>query len=65
MSLRLIRGDSLSSATAQTGGMLTKVNFQDADYVKAGDVLFLIDRKPLEGQMKSAQAAFQQGKYIR
>jgi membrane fusion protein, multidrug efflux system len=52
---------SIVSVRAQTGGMLTKVNFQDGDYVKQGDLLFSIDRKPLEGQMKSAQAALAQG----
>ena len=47
---------SVVTVRAQTGGMLTKVNFQEGDYVKKDDVLFLIDRKPLEGQMKSAVA---------
>ena len=47
---------SVVAVRAQTGGMLTKVNFQEGDYVKKDDVLFLIDRKPLEGQMNSARA---------
>ena len=50
---------SVVTVRAQTGGMLTKVNFQEGDYVKKDDVLFLIDRKPLEGQMKSAVASLQ------
>jgi multidrug efflux system membrane fusion protein len=50
---------SVVTVRAQTGGMLTKVNFQEGDYVKKDDVLFLIDRKPLEGQMKSAMANLQ------
>ena len=50
---------SVVSIRAQTGGMLTQVNFQEGDYVKKNDVLFLIDRKPLEGQMKSAVANLQ------
>ena len=50
---------SVVTVRAQTGGMLTKVNFQEGDYVKKNDVLFLIDRKPLEGQMKSAMANLQ------
>jgi len=50
---------SVVTMRAQTGGMLTKVNFQEGDYVKKDDVLFLIDRKPLEGQMKSAMANLQ------
>lgn len=53
---------SVVSVRAQTGGMLTQVNFKDADYVKKGDLLFTIDRKPLEGQMRSAQASLEQGK---
>lgn len=47
---------SVVSIRAQTGGMLTKVNFQEGDYVKNGDLLFVIDPKPLEGQMNSAKA---------
>lgn len=50
---------SVVTVRAQTGGMLTKVNFQEGDYVKKNDVLFSIDRKPLEGQMKSAAANLQ------
>jgi multidrug efflux system membrane fusion protein len=50
---------SVVTVRAQTGGMLTKVNFQEGDYVKKDAVLFLIDRKPLEGQMKSAVANLQ------
>jgi len=47
---------SVVTVRAQTGGMLTKVNFQEGDYVKKDDLLFVIDRKPLEGQMNSAKA---------
>ena len=36
--------------------MLTEVHFKDGDYVKKGDLLFVIDPKPLEGQMNSAKA---------
>ncbi len=50
---------SVVTVRAQTGGMITKVNFQEGDYVKKDDVLFLLDRKPLEGQMKSAVASLQ------
>jgi multidrug efflux system membrane fusion protein len=50
---------SVVTVRAQTGGMLTNVNFQEGDYVKKDAVLFLIDRKPLEGQMKSAVANLQ------
>jgi len=47
---------SVVSIRAQTGGMLTEVRFKEGDYVKKGDLLFVIDRKPLEGQMNSAKA---------
>jgi len=47
---------SIVSVRAQTGGMLTDVRFKEGDYVKKGDLLFVIDRKPLEGQMNSAKA---------
>jgi len=50
---------SVVTIRAQTGGMLTNVNFQEGDYVKKDAILFLIDRKPLEGQMKSAVANLQ------
>ena len=50
---------SVVTIRAQTGGMLTNVNFQEGDYVKKDSVLFLIDRKPLEGQMRSAVANLQ------
>jgi multidrug efflux system membrane fusion protein len=39
--------------------MIIKINFQEGDYVKKDDVLFLIDRAPLEGQMRSAVANLQ------
>jgi multidrug efflux system membrane fusion protein len=47
---------SVVSIRAQTGGMLNDVRFKEGDYVKKGDLLFVIDRKPLEGQMNSAKA---------
>jgi multidrug efflux system membrane fusion protein len=47
---------SVVSMRAQTGGMLTEVRFKEGDFVKKGDLLFVIDPKPLEGQMNSAKA---------
>jgi membrane fusion protein, multidrug efflux system len=47
---------SIVSVRAQTGGMLNEVRFTEGDYVKKGDLLFVIDPKPLEGQMNSAKA---------
>jgi multidrug efflux system membrane fusion protein len=51
-----IEAYSVVSIRAQTGGMLNEVHFKEGDYVKKGDLLFVIDRKPLEGQMNSAKA---------
>ena len=47
---------SVVSIRAQTGGMLTEVHFKEGDFVKKGDLLFVIDPKPLQGQMNSAKA---------
>jgi len=47
---------SVVTVRAQTGGMLNEVRFAEGDYVKKGDLLFVIDPKPLEGQMNSARA---------
>ncbi|HEY2843081.1 MAG TPA: efflux RND transporter periplasmic adaptor subunit [Bryobacteraceae bacterium] len=48
---------SIVTVRAQTGGMLTEVRFAEGDYVKKDALLFVIDRKPLDGQMNSAKAA--------
>ena len=50
---------SVVTVRAQTGGMLNEVRFAEGDYVKKGDLLFVIDPKPLEGQMNSAKANIQ------
>ena len=47
---------SIVNVRAQTGGMLNEVKFKEGDYVKKGDLLFVLDPKPLEGQMNSARA---------
>ena len=41
---------------AQITGELTSVQFQEGDEVKMGDVLFTIDRRPLEAALKQAEA---------
>src|SRR5205807_6314469 len=41
---------------AQITGELTSVNFKEGDDVKKGQVLFTLDRRPLEGALQQAQA---------
>ena len=41
---------------AQTTGQLIKVNFTEGDDVMAGQVLFTLDRRPLEAALQQAQA---------
>ena len=47
---------STIAVKAQVGGVLTKVSFQEGDYVKAGELLFTVDRRPLEAQLAQVQA---------
>src|SRR5436190_3880747 len=47
---------SAIAVKAQVGGVLTKVHFQEGDYVKTGDLLFTIDARPLQAQLQQAQA---------
>jgi multidrug efflux system membrane fusion protein len=44
---------------AQITGALTSVNFQDGDDVVEGQLLFTIDRRPLEAAVKQAEANLQ------
>ncbi|HYM13477.1 MAG TPA: efflux RND transporter periplasmic adaptor subunit [Bryobacterales bacterium] len=41
---------------ALIGGELTRVHFQEGDFVKKNDVLFTIDPRPLETQVSQAEA---------
>ena len=51
---------STISVKAQVGGQLTKVYFQEGDYVKKNDPLFTIDPRPFQGQLNQAEAQLSQ-----
>jgi len=44
------------SVRARIGGELEKVYFAEGDYVKEGDLLFLIDPRPYQAALKQAEA---------
>ena len=50
---------STVSVRAQITGELTAVNFQQGDDVVAGQELFTLDRRPLEGALQQAQATLE------
>src|SRR5437879_5638234 len=41
---------------SQVAGEIVEVHFTEGDYVKKGDLLFEIDRRPLEAQVAQAEA---------
>jgi multidrug efflux system membrane fusion protein len=47
---------STIAVKAQAGGELTEVHFHEGDYVKAGDLLFTIDTRPLRAALNEAEA---------
>jgi membrane fusion protein, multidrug efflux system len=50
---------SVVSVHAQITGQLTSVNFKEGEDVKKGQVLFSLDRRPLEAALKQAEANLQ------
>jgi multidrug efflux system membrane fusion protein len=53
---------STISVKAQLGGQLTKVYFQEGDYVKKDDQLFTIDPRPYQAQLSQVQAQLSQAR---
>ncbi|MBI3470876.1 MAG: efflux RND transporter periplasmic adaptor subunit [Candidatus Solibacter usitatus] len=51
-----VEAHSTIAVKPQVSGQLTKVYFTEGDTVKAGDLLFEIDRRPLEAQLNQAEA---------
>jgi multidrug efflux system membrane fusion protein len=47
---------STIAVKAQVGGELTQVYFKEGDYVKKGDLLFLIDPRPYQAAVQQAEA---------
>jgi len=45
------------SVRARVGGHIMQVGFEEGQEVKEGDLLFIIDRRPLEAALNQAQAA--------
>jgi membrane fusion protein, multidrug efflux system len=54
-----VEPSSTVSVHAQITGQLTSVNFKEGDDVKQGQVLFTLDRAPLEAALKQAEANLQ------
>jgi multidrug efflux system membrane fusion protein len=54
-----VEASSTVSVHAQITGQLTRVAFTEGDEVKAGAVLFTLDRRPLEAALRQAEANLQ------
>lgn len=46
-----------SPVRAQVGGPLAEIHFQEGDFVKAGQILFVIDQAPFQASLNQLQAA--------
>src|SRR5437867_2944056 len=53
---------SIIAVKAQVGGLVTKVSFQEGDYVKSGDLLFTVDPRPLKAQVDQQMATLAKNK---
>ncbi len=47
---------STITVKAQVGGEITQVHFREGEYVKAGDLLFTIDTRPLNAMLNEVEA---------
>lgn len=54
-----VEASSTITVRAQVTGELTKASVQEGDYVKAGELLFSIDRRPIEAEIAQVQANLQ------
>jgi multidrug efflux system membrane fusion protein len=54
-----VEASSVVAVRAQLTGELTSVTFKEGDEVSAGQVLFTLDRRPLEAALKQAEANLQ------
>jgi multidrug efflux system membrane fusion protein len=52
-----VEPSSTVAVRAQITGELTSVNFKEGDDIEQGQVLFTLDRRPLEAALKQAEAA--------
>lgn len=50
------------TVTPQVGGRITEQHFQDGENLRKGQLLFVIDPRPFQAQVDSAQAALAQAK---
>src|SRR5262245_19229469 len=58
---RFVAVDSVE-VRARVSGYLEKIHFRDGQIVKAGDLLFTIDRRPFQNTLDQARANLEQAK---